>query len=151
MQISEFDTGLALESGFTRPRIGINRFGRGFPVGNFETKHGWLGVTVVTPAQWNAFCVMIGLPELGPDPRYSATADRYNHADELAAIFKPVLMQRTALEWFEQGIALRIPLAVVPAMDELLKQDVYRARGAFGARLGSAMHPSMRQCCRKRI
>ena len=132
LQISEFDTGLALESGFTRPRIGINRFGRGFPVGNFETKHGWLGVTVVTPAQWNAFCVMIGLPELGPDPRYSATADRYNHADELAAIFKPVLMQRTALEWFEQGIALRIPLAVVPAMDELLKQDVYRARGALG-------------------
>ncbi|MDB5549371.1 MAG: L-carnitine dehydratase/bile acid-inducible protein, partial [Tardiphaga sp.] len=131
LQISEFDTGLALEAGFTRPRIGLNRFGRGFPVGNFETKDGWLGVTVVTPAQWNAFCVMIGLPELGPDPRYSATADRYNHADELAGIIKPVLMRKTALEWFEQGITLRIPLAVVPSMDELLKQDVYRARGAF--------------------
>ena len=66
LQISEFDTGLALEAGFTRPRIGINRFGRGFPVGNFATKDGWLGVTVVTPAQWVAFCEMIGLPELGP-------------------------------------------------------------------------------------
>lgn len=132
LQISEFDTGLALEAGFTRPRIGINRFGRGFPVGNFETKDGWLGVTVVTPAQWEAFCVMIGLPELGPDPRYSATADRYNHADELSGIIKPVLMQKTTVEWFEQGIKLRIPLAVVPAMDELLKQEVFRARGAFG-------------------
>ena len=132
LQISEFDTGLALEAGFTRPRIGINRFGRGFPVGNFETKDGWLGVTVVTPAQWDAFCLMIGLPELGPDPRYSATADRYNHADELGAIFRPILMQKTTNEWFEQGIKLRIPLAVVPAMDELLKQEVFRARGAFG-------------------
>ncbi len=131
LQISEFDTALALEAGFTRPRIGINRFGRGFPVGNFATKDGWLGVTVVTPAQWIAFCNMIGLPELGPDPRYSATAERYLHAEELNGIIKPVLMHRTAMEWFEKGIELRLPLAVVPDMGELLAQQVYRARGAF--------------------
>lgn len=139
LHISEFDTGLALESGFTRPRIGINRFGRGFPVGNFATRQGWLGVTVVTPAQWIGFCEMIGLPELGPDPRYSATADRYNHAEELNGIIKPVLMHKTALEWFERGIELRLPLAVVPEMDELLTQQVHRARGAFApVKIGNA-------------
>jgi len=139
LQISEFDTGLALESGFTRPRIAINRFGRGFPVGNFVTKDGWLGVTVVTPAQWVAFCEMIGLPELGPDPRYSATAERYLHADELSGIIKPVLMQKTAKEWFEHGLELRLPLAIVPDMDELLTQHVYRDRGAFApVRIGKA-------------
>jgi crotonobetainyl-CoA:carnitine CoA-transferase CaiB-like acyl-CoA transferase len=131
LQVSEFDTALALESGFTRPRIGLNRFGRGFPVGTYATRDGWLGVTVVTPAQWVAFCAMIGLPELGPDPRYSATAERYAHAEELNGIIKPVLMHRTAMEWFEQGIELRLPLAVVPDMRELLAQPVYRARGAF--------------------
>ena len=131
LQISEFDTALALEAGFTRPRIGINRFGRGFPVGNFATKEGWLGVTVVTPAQWVAFCGMIGLPELGPDPRYSATAERYQHAEELNGIIKPVLMHRTAMEWFEKGIELRLPLAIVPDMRELLAQHIYRERGAF--------------------
>jgi crotonobetainyl-CoA:carnitine CoA-transferase CaiB-like acyl-CoA transferase len=131
LQISEFDTGIALEAGFTRPRIGINRFGRGFPTGNFATKHGWLGVTVVTPAQWVAFCAMIGLPELGPDPRYSSTAERYLHASELTDIIKPVLMHRTAMEWFERGIELRLPLAVVPDMKELLAQSIYRERGAF--------------------
>ena len=131
LQISEFDTGLALEAGFTRPRIGINRFGRGFPVGNFATKDGWLGVTVVTPAQWVSFCNMIGLPELGPDAHYSATAERYLHAEELKRIIEPVLMQKSAMEWFEKGIELRLPLAVVPDMAELLKQKVYRERGAF--------------------
>jgi crotonobetainyl-CoA:carnitine CoA-transferase CaiB-like acyl-CoA transferase len=131
LQISEFDTGLALEAGFTRPRIGINRFGRGFPVGNFATRDGWLGVTVVTPAQWLAFCEMIGLPELGPDPRYSATAERYLHAEELKRIIEPVLMHRSAQEWFERGIELRLPLAIVPDMRELLEQQVLRARGAF--------------------
>ena len=131
LQISEFDTGLALEAGFTRPRIGLNRFGRGFPSGNFATKDGWLGVTVVTPAQWTAFCAMIGLPELGADPRYSSTAERYLRANELNDIIKPVLMHRTAMQWFEQGIPLRLPLAVVPSMKELLAQPVHRERGAF--------------------
>jgi crotonobetainyl-CoA:carnitine CoA-transferase CaiB-like acyl-CoA transferase len=131
LQISEFDTGLALEAGFTRPRIGINRFGRGFPVGNFATKDGWLGVTVVTPPQWVAFCDMIGLPELGPDPRYSATAERYLHAEELKRIIEPVLLHKTAEQWFEQGIELRLPLAIVPDMRELLEQKVFRHRGAF--------------------
>ncbi|WP_430715334.1 CaiB/BaiF CoA transferase family protein [Rhodopseudomonas pseudopalustris] len=131
LQITEFDIALALEAGSTRPRIGLNRFGRGFPVGNYATKDGWLGVTVVTPAQWLGFCAMIGLPELGPDPRYSATADRFIHADELNSIIRPVLMHKTALEWFERGIELRLPLALVPDMAQLLAQPVMRERGAF--------------------
>ncbi len=132
LQITEFDTGLALESGFTRPRAGINRFGRGYPSGNFATKHGWLGVTVVTPAQWVAFCTMMELPELGTDPKYNMTIGRFTHADELKGIITPVLAKKTAQEWFEKGIALRLPLAIVPDMKELLEQDVHRARGAFG-------------------
>ncbi|ABD06285.1 L-carnitine dehydratase/bile acid-inducible protein F [Rhodopseudomonas palustris HaA2] len=131
LQIAEFDIALALEAGSTRPRIGLNRFGRGFPVGNYATKDGWLGVTVVTPAQWLGFCAMIGLPELGPDPRYSATNDRFIHADELNSIIRPVLMHRTAMDWFERGLALRLPLALVPDMAQLLAQPVMRERGAF--------------------
>ncbi|NVN88800.1 MAG: CoA transferase [Rhodopseudomonas sp.] len=131
LQITEFDIALALEAGHTRPRIGLNRFGRGFPVGNYATKDGWLGVTVVTPAQWLGFCAMLGLPELGPDPRYSATADRFLHAEELNGIIRPVLLHRTAMEWFERGIELRLPLAVVPDMAQLLSQAVFRDRGSF--------------------
>jgi crotonobetainyl-CoA:carnitine CoA-transferase CaiB-like acyl-CoA transferase len=131
LQITEFDTGLALESGFSRPRPGLNRFGRGYPSGNFMTQHGWLGVTVVTPAQWVAFCTLIGLPELGHDPRYNTTIDRFTRADELRGIITPALKRHTAQEWFERGIALRLPLAVVPDMGELLAQEVHRSRGAF--------------------
>ena len=139
LQIAEFDTGLALESGFSRPRPGINRFGRGYPSGNFHTKHGWLGITVVTPAQWKAFCEMIELPELAKEPKYSATIGRFVHADELGAIIRPVLLHKTAMEWFQRGIDLRLPLAVVPDMKELLEQEVQRSRGAFGqVSIGSA-------------
>ncbi|MGP8120879.1 MAG: CoA transferase [Xanthobacteraceae bacterium] len=133
LHVSEFDTGLALESGFSRPRPGINRFGRGYPSGNFLTKHGWLGVTVVTPAQWVAFCELLGRPELGHDKRYNTMLDRFTRAQELGAIIAPALMRETALTWFERSIALRLPLAVVPDMAELLAQDVHRSRGAFAA------------------
>src|SRR4051812_18158515 len=131
LQISEFDTGLALEVGFTRPRMAINRFGRGYPVGNFPTKDGWLGITVVTPAQWAAFCVMLGLPELETEPHFTDSLVRSVHSAELLAIFQPILMQHSAQHWFERGIDLRIPLAVVPDMATLLTQPYYRDRGAF--------------------
>lgn len=139
LQISEFDTGLALEAGFTRPRTAINRFGRGYPVGTFPTKDGWLGITVVTPAQWAAFCTMIGLPELEHEPHFSDSLLRTNHSAELLQIFQPVLMQQTAQHWFERGIELRIPLAVVPDMATLLQQTYYRERGAFApVQIGTA-------------
>ena len=48
-------------------RIGVNRFWPTFPVGIYETRQGWLGVTTVTPAQWRAFCEMLGLHELRDD------------------------------------------------------------------------------------
>ena len=139
LQISEFDTGLALEAGFTRPRTAINRFGRGYPVGTFQTKDGWLGVTVVTPAQWAAFTAMIGLPELEHEPHFSDSLLRTMHSAELLQIFQPVLMQQSAQHWFERGIELRIPLAVVPDMATLLQQPYYRERGAFApVRIGTA-------------
>lgn len=131
LHISEFDTGLALETGFTRPRMALNRFGRGYPVGNFPTKDGWLGITVVTPAQWAAFCVMLGLPELEKETRFTDGLVRSVNSAELAAIFQPILLQQSAEYWFEKGIELRIPLAVVPSMEELLRQPYYRERGAF--------------------
>jgi crotonobetainyl-CoA:carnitine CoA-transferase CaiB-like acyl-CoA transferase len=139
LHISEFDTGLALEVGFTRPRSAINRFGRGYPVGTFPTREGWLGITVVTPAQWAAFCQMIGLPELEAEPHFSDSLKRTTHSAELLKIFQPVLMQQTATHWFERGIELRLPLAVVPDMAELLQQQYYRDRGAFAqVQIGSA-------------
>ena len=78
--LSIFESSIAVTEyimfeGFTRGdimrRIGVNRFWPTFPVGIYETKQGWLGVTTVTPAQWRAFCEMLDLPELRDDPTCS--------------------------------------------------------------------------------
>ncbi|MDQ8731051.1 CoA transferase [Bradyrhizobium sp. LHD-71] len=132
LQVTEFDTALALEFGFSRVRSGINIFGRGYPSGTWETKDGILGVTVATPAQWIGFCQIIGKPELAREMKYSKGLDRFIHAADLQQIFAPILKTRTASEWFELGIEYRVPLAVVPTMRELLQQPFHRERGSFG-------------------
>src|SRR3954452_22024748 len=74
---------------------------------------------------------MVGLPGIGPGPRYFAPAERYLPAGELKRLIEPVLLHKTAKEWFEHGIELRLPLAIVPEMRELLAQQGFRDRGAF--------------------
>jgi crotonobetainyl-CoA:carnitine CoA-transferase CaiB-like acyl-CoA transferase len=133
LQVSEFDTTFALESGFSRIRSGINTFGRGYPTGTWETKDGILGITVATPAQWTGFCQIIGKPELSREPKFSKGPDRFIHAAELRQIITPIMKTRTANEWFELGIEFRVPLAVVPNMRELLAQPFHRERKSFGS------------------
>ena len=66
--VTEYIMFEAFSRGDIMRRIGVNRFWPTFPVGIYETKQGWLGVTTVTPAQWRSFCEMLGLPELRDDP-----------------------------------------------------------------------------------
>ena len=63
-------------------RIGVNRFWPTFPVGIYETKQGWLGVTTVTPAQWRAFCEMLGLFDLRDDATLFMGVDRLQHVED---------------------------------------------------------------------
>ncbi len=136
--ISEYETAVAL-SGLGRRRNGVNWFGRNYPVTIYPTKHGLLGVTVVTPAQWQEFCTMLGRPELAEASRFSVNVDRITRADELDAIFAPILATRTAEDWFQLGLRHKLPLCIVPMMGELLRQSIHRERGVFApVRIGAA-------------
>src|SRR5580698_4996656 len=90
-----------------------------------------IGVTIVTPGQWRGICEMLGLPDLAKLPHLSLNTDRLKHSAEIDAAFGPVWLTRTAEAWFELGLRYKLPLAVVPTMEELLRQKVHRDRGAF--------------------
>ncbi|MEO9189153.1 MAG: CoA transferase [Acetobacteraceae bacterium] len=138
VSVAEYETAVAL-SGLGRRRNGVNRFGRNYPVTIYPTKAGLLGVTVVTPAQWRGFCAMLGRPELIAEAKYSVNVDRIVHADALDAIFGPILAERTAAEWFQLGLRHKLPLCIVPTMDDLLAQAINRERGVFApVRIGAA-------------
>lgn len=139
VNVAEYEAAVAWDAGGSRPRPGVNRFGRNYPVGIYPTGHGLIGVTIVTPGQWRGLCAMLGVPELAKDPRYVVNVDRLARAHEVDALFQPLWNTRTALEWFELALQYKLPLAVVPSMAELLEQPVHRGRGAFApVRIGDA-------------
>lgn len=131
VNIAEYEAAVAWDAGASRDRPGVNRFGRNYPVGIYQTRHGMIGVTIVTPGQWRGICTMLGMPDLAKDPRYAVNTDRLAHAHEIDALFQPVWETRSATEWFELALEYKLPMAVVPTMAELLEQHVHRARGAF--------------------
>lgn len=112
-------------------RIGVNRFWPSFPVGIYETKQGWLGVTTVTPAQWRAFCEMLDLAELRDDPKLFMGIDRLQHIELIERQFIPRLKARTAQEWFAEGLRRKVPIVPVPGVGDLIADKEKRARGAI--------------------
>lgn len=111
-------------------RIGVNRFWPTFPVGIYETADGWLGVTTVTPAQWMAFCDMLGLADMKADPRFAMGVDRLQHIAEVEGRFIPKLKEQSAQHWFAEGLKRRIPIVPVPSTADVLASEERRARHA---------------------
>ncbi len=131
VNVAEYEAAVAWDAGRSRKRPGINRFGRNYPVGIYETKQGLIGVTIVTPGQWRSICAMLGMPDLAKEARFSLNTDRLAASKEIDALFQPVWETKTAEEWFELALQYKLPMAVVPTMAELLEQNVHRERGAF--------------------
>ncbi|WP_407121394.1 CaiB/BaiF CoA transferase family protein [Bradyrhizobium sp. STM 3561] len=121
----------AFVRGDVMQRLGINRFWPSFPVGIYDTKQGWLGVTLQTPAQWLAFCDMLGLSELSNDPALLSGEDRLQHMDQIDLQFAPQLKTRTAQEWFAEGLKRKIPIVPLPEIADLLEDSEKKARGAI--------------------
>ncbi len=131
MCITEPGPSGTLATGEIRPRIGINRFWPTYPVGIYPCRDGWLGVSTVTPSQWRSLCALLGLDELGTEPRYQVSINRLEDADAIDAAFGPRLLERTAREWMEAGQAARVPLALAPTPAELFDLEQFRDRGAW--------------------
>ncbi len=130
--ITEYQAVITFSPGPPEQRRGINRWHPTFPMGCYECREGWLGITVLTPDQWRNWCDLIGRNDLAEEPRYLTSPQRLEAAAELEAIYMPVLKTRTAREWFEEGLRRRIPLVEVPSMAQLLAEPVHQGRGAFG-------------------
>ncbi|MCK1667929.1 CoA transferase [Bradyrhizobium sp. 153] len=130
LAVSEFLMSESMGRAELTRRVGVNRFWPHFPVGIYETKKGWLGVTTGTPAQWRSFCDMLELPALRDEAALSLGEDRLQYAEAIEGQFIPRLKARTAEEWFEEGLKRKIPLVPVPTIPDILYDSEKRARGA---------------------
>lgn len=120
-------------SGELRPRLGYNRFWPTYPASIYPCRDGWIGVTALTPSQWKSLCKMLELPARTTEPPYLVSLERLHDADLLDELVAPALLRRTAEEWFHEGQERRIPLALVPTVQDMLGSEQFQERRAFAA------------------
>lgn len=131
LALSEYLMSEAFARGDVMRRIGVNRFWPIFPAGIYETKKGWLGVTTITPVQWQAFCDMLDLAELRDDPALVLGEDRLRQMEPIERQFMPRLRTRTAQEWFAEGLKRKIPIVPVPEISDLVQEAKKKLHGAI--------------------
>lgn len=131
LAIADYNVALSWAGGGRDKRWGVNKFLPNFPFGIYACKSGWIGVTVVTPAQWRTFCNLLQIEDIGADPQYAVNRDRLRNAGKLEACFAAKFLEKTAKEWFEIALELRLPFVVVPDMDGLLRDNEHRRRAVF--------------------
>lgn len=131
LSVVEMEAGMVPDKRHPLRRLGVNRFCGTHPAGIYQAAEGWIGIFTHTLPQWQALCEAIGRPDLANDPRYASGPDRMARADEIDALLIPAFRSRTAAQWFELLGGMKHPTVIVPTMDELLRQDVHRQRGAF--------------------
>lgn len=123
----------------TRTRNGVNRFRTTYPLGIYSCRDGWLGVTVLTPSQWRGFCRLVGLQQLADVPRYRASQARYEDADTLDPLIAEAVRGKSAAELVRRGQEMKVPLSLVPTMEQLFGVDQYIARRVFA----EVAHPDL--------
>jgi crotonobetainyl-CoA:carnitine CoA-transferase CaiB-like acyl-CoA transferase len=114
------------------PRLGVNRFVPTYPCASYQTSDGWVGITALTPAQWQGVCKMIERPDAAVDPRFTTAIERLQLGDEVDALMRPAILKKTTDEWVKIGDAHRVPTAPVHTPAQLPTVPHWEARGAFG-------------------
>ena len=120
--LAEYQAIEAWATGTPQKRWGFNRFTPTYPMGVYRCKQGWIGITIVTPAQWKSFCDLMGMPELGRHPaachgRRSGwrTPTRWRRAScRASSTARPK-------NGSPLGLELRLPFAIVPDMKQVLE------------------------------
>jgi len=123
--INYYNTGLEV------PRMGVNRFPPTYPMGVFPCRDGWLGVTVLTPKQWHAFCRLLEMDDFADVPMFQTSIGRLEACDVIEPVMCERLLSRSAEDLFYRGQHDAIPLARVPTMKELFAVDQFVERSAF--------------------
>jgi crotonobetainyl-CoA:carnitine CoA-transferase CaiB-like acyl-CoA transferase len=91
------------------------------PYGAFATKDKPLVIAIFVEKFWKGLCDAIGDPELGKDERFSTTAGRLEHRDEVNERIQKKLLEKTRQEWIEILMKVEVPCAPILSIDEVFE------------------------------
>lgn len=109
---------------------GSNSF-HGIPYGAFPASDGAVSLGVNRDDFWVRFCVAMGRPELGTDPRYATYVERAKRQREVHAIAEEFTRAHTRAEITEKLVAADVPVASILGMKEVIHNDYLLERGSL--------------------
>lgn len=103
----------------------------GIPYGAFAAADGGVSIGVNRDDFWRRFCMAIGRPELGTDPRYATYLERAKRQREVHEITEAFTRAHTRAEITEKLIEADVPVAAILSMNEVIADDHLQSRGAL--------------------
>jgi crotonobetainyl-CoA:carnitine CoA-transferase CaiB-like acyl-CoA transferase len=122
--------------------MGLPTITRSLEVPSVETaKDGYVGLTIMTPAQWAGFCEMIERPELAHDPELSHTLGRWTGRSDVDAAVGPWLAEHGVDDVVKLAAQHRVPATKLGNGASITGFDHFRARGLFVGRPDGCRQP----------
>jgi crotonobetainyl-CoA:carnitine CoA-transferase CaiB-like acyl-CoA transferase len=115
-------------TGEDSPKIGTAHLGI-VPYGAYPASDGYLVIANIGEVFWPKICAAIGRPELAADARYDTNRKRVARREEVDALLKEALAERTVAEWDEILEKHDVPHAPILEVSEVLSNEQVLARG----------------------
>lgn len=113
------------------PRMGVNVWAPIYPAAAYATTDGWLGVTCVTPTQWESLCALLDRPDLAEAPYLATAAERTLCSAIVDEELAPLIKQHPTAYWVAEGDRRRIPMCEITRPGDLPAHPHWSGRGAF--------------------
>lgn len=99
------------------------------PYQTFATADGYIIVAVGNDRQFREYCMLIGLSELGEDPRFASNRQRVENRAALIPLLQPAMTARTTAQWVAALEAAAIPCGPINSLDQVFADPQVEARG----------------------
>jgi crotonobetainyl-CoA:carnitine CoA-transferase CaiB-like acyl-CoA transferase len=99
------------------------------PYQAFRARDGYFMVGAGNERLWEAFCGVLGMPELAADPRYDENAKRVARRAELVALIESRLAARGRDEWVAAFAAAGLPAGPINDIGQVFADPQVLARG----------------------
>lgn len=127
LSLFAYQSQIALSSSRPVTRMG-NRHPTISPYETFETKEGYINISVGTESVWKEFCRAIGKPGLAVEKRFATNPLRVGNRGELEGILIPILKKRTSSFWIKRLSTAGVPVGEINDLRRALSQKVVAER-----------------------
>ncbi|MDO9401734.1 MAG: CoA transferase [Polaromonas sp.] len=128
LSLFTYVAGFYLNAGDVPKKISASGHPAYVPVQNFETADGYIVLMSLTEKFWCATCRAIGKPEWADDPRFSSSANRLTHKQELLDLLIPLLKTKPSDYWLDALALEGVPSSPINTLAEGLEHPQVKAR-----------------------